>query len=145
MNALAYFETSAFDSQGLSELFNYVAKALLRTPSKPRTGRLRAVLSKGENSLRPWTEIVLFMCTLESTGLQKLGNSIKDACASSTTNIHTWARWDTQCIHTPSSHERTEEKERKCDSKSSSVLWLALYTLSEPTKRNIQDLRYGNE
>ncbi|KAL1800560.1 hypothetical protein ACET3X_000902 [Alternaria dauci] len=47
IQALAYFETSATKRQGLSELFDYVAEAALRTVPKSKTSGIRKVLSRG--------------------------------------------------------------------------------------------------
>jgi predicted GTPase len=52
MQALAYFETSATEGQGLSELFDYVAEAALKTVSKSRTSVIRRVLSRTETKFR---------------------------------------------------------------------------------------------
>ncbi|CAN9124138.1 unnamed protein product [Alternaria alternata] len=47
IQALAYFETSAIKKQGLSELFDYVAEAALRTVPKSKTSGIRKALSRG--------------------------------------------------------------------------------------------------
>ncbi|CAN9099574.1 unnamed protein product [Alternaria sp. RS040] len=47
IQALAYFETSAIKKQGLSELFDYVAEAALRTVPKSKSSGIRKALSRG--------------------------------------------------------------------------------------------------
>lgn len=52
IKALAYFETSAVERSGLSELFDYAAEAALKQ-SKTKVSGLRRFLSRSEIKFKP--------------------------------------------------------------------------------------------
>ncbi|KAF1847386.1 P-loop containing nucleoside triphosphate hydrolase protein [Cucurbitaria berberidis CBS 394.84] len=51
IHALAYFETSAVERKGITDLFDYVAEAALSRPHKTKTSGLRRFLSRGDIKL----------------------------------------------------------------------------------------------
>lgn len=53
IGALAYFETSALQKQGLHEVFDYVAEAALKKSPRQKVSGIRRFLSRSEMRFKP--------------------------------------------------------------------------------------------